>query len=270
MPGSSPSPAAAAAGGGPPSRSASAIVAGAVCGHHVLKIVGYSRTKEVPTGQRIDSRPFRVGGRTWFVEYHPNGSSWVARDYISLFLALDDPAARAVRAQVKISLLDQCGKPVPSYSRTTEVVDFSEEGSWGLSHFIERGVLEKSRHLRDDSFTVRFDVTVLTGVRTEETPVVVAPPPPDMHRHFGELLASEVGADVKFRVGNQTFSAHRLEPPQCSEAANVQGCSPLDSFEKQIKGTAMTHEVPVMLFQLPRKLSTGYYVFSMSRRHGFV
>ncbi|CAN6305179.1 unnamed protein product [Urochloa humidicola] len=209
MPGSSPSP---SAGNGAPSRSASTIIAGAVCGHHVLKFAGYSRSKDdVPTGTSIDSPPFRAGGRTWFVEYHPNGSCWEARDFISLFLALDDPAPGDVNAQVKISLLDECGKPVPSCSRITEVANFSEQGSWGFSKFIERGVLEKSRHLlRDDSFAVRLDVTVMTDVRTEETPVVLAPPRPDMDRHFAELLASEVGADVRFRVGNQTFSAHRL------------------------------------------------------------
>jgi speckle-type POZ protein len=205
MPGSSPAP---AAGDGVPSHSASAIVAGAVCGHYVLKIAGYSRSKD--EGTRIDSPPFRAGGRTWFVEYHPNGSSWETRDYISLFLALDDPAPGDVSAQVKISLLDRCGRPVPSYSRTTEVVNFSEQGSWGFSQFIDRGVLEKSKYLRDDSFTVRFDVTVLQDFRTEETPVVAPPPPSDLHRHFGELLSSEVGADVKFRVGDQVFSAHRL------------------------------------------------------------
>ncbi|CAL4933463.1 unnamed protein product [Urochloa decumbens] len=209
MPGSSPSP---TAGDGPPSRSASAIIADAVCGHHVLKFAGYSRTKDdAPTGTSIDSPPFRAGGRTWFVEYHPNGSCCEARDHISLFLALDDPAPGDVNAQVKISLLDECGKPVPSCCRTTEIANFSEQGSWGFSKFIERGVLEKSRHLlKDDSFTVRFDVTVMTDIHTEETPVVLAPPPPDMHRHFAELLASEVGADVKFRVGNQTFSARRV------------------------------------------------------------
>nr|TKV94012.1 hypothetical protein SEVIR_9G268100v2 [Setaria viridis] len=174
MPGSAPSP---AAGDEPPSRSAasaSAIVAGAVTGYHVLRIVGYSCTKEVPTGQRIDSRHFR-----------------------------------AVKAQVTISLLDQDGNPVPSYSRTTEYVNFSEEGNWGYPKFIERQALEKSEHLRDDCFTVRFDVTVMKNVHTVEEPFVVVPPS-DMHRHFGDLLSCKEGADVKFRVGRKTFSAHRL------------------------------------------------------------
>jgi speckle-type POZ protein len=202
---SSPSP---AAGDEPPSRSASAIVAGAVTGCHVLRIVGYSRTKEV---QHIESRHFRVGGRTWSVRYHPNGSAADNADFISLFLALHvhGTVAEAVKAQVTISLLDQDGKPVPSYSKSTEYVDFSEKGSWGYPKFMERQALEKSEHLRDDCFTVRFDVTVLKNVHTVEEQFVVVPPS-DMQRHFGDLLCSKEGADVKFRVGRRTFSAHRL------------------------------------------------------------
>jgi speckle-type POZ protein len=62
-------------------------------GSHVLKMVSYSRTKEVPNGQRIDIRlpvysHFRLGGHTWFVEYHPNGSAADNVDFISLFLAI--------------------------------------------------------------------------------------------------------------------------------------------------------------------------------------
>ncbi|OEL32025.1 BTB/POZ and MATH domain-containing protein 2 [Dichanthelium oligosanthes] len=206
MQGSSTSP---AAGDGPPSRSASAIVAGAVTGYHVLKIVGYSRTKEIPTGQRIDSSPFRVGGRTWFVEYHPNGSDAENADFISLFLALNGTVTEAVKAQVTVSLLDQDGKPVPLYRKTTGFINFSEEGSWGYPDFIGRQALEKSEHLRDDCFTVRFDVTVLKDAQTVETPFLVVPPS-DMHQHFGDLLSSKEGVDVKFRVGGKTFSAHRL------------------------------------------------------------
>ncbi|TVU31087.1 hypothetical protein EJB05_22756, partial [Eragrostis curvula] len=206
MPVASPSP---AGGDRPLFCTSSTIVAGAVCGHHVLKIADYSSTKDALNGQRIDSRPFRVGGRTWFVEYHPNGSTPEASGYISLFLALDDAVTEPVKAQVKISLLDQYSKPVPSYSRTTEIVNFSEKGSWGYPKFIEREVLEKSKHLRDDYFTVRFDVTIVKDIHTEETPVITVPPS-DMHLHFGDILSSEDGADVKFRVGSKTFAAHRL------------------------------------------------------------
>nr|CAB3499636.1 unnamed protein product [Digitaria exilis] len=194
-----------------PSRSASAIVAGAATGYHVLKIAGYSRTKEaLPNGQRIDSSHFLVGGRTWFVKYFPNGSAAEDADFISLFLSLHDKVAEAVKAQFTVSLLDQDGKPVPFYSRATEFVNFSEKpGGWGYPRFMERESLEKSKYICGDCFTVRFDVTVLKDVQTVETPFLVVPPS-DMHKHFGDLLSSKEGADVKFRVGKKTFSAHRL------------------------------------------------------------
>ncbi|KAL6641109.1 hypothetical protein ACP70R_019290 [Stipagrostis hirtigluma subsp. patula] len=188
-----------------PCRSASAIVAGAVTGDHVFKIVGYSLTKDVPNGMGIKSCPFQMGGRTWHAEYRPNGSNFDNADSISLYLVLADEVAEAV----KISLLDQDGAPVPSHSFTTEVVNFSKKRQRGYPKFIQREVLEKSEHLRNDSFAVRFDVTVMKGVRTEDQAPVVVVPPSDMHQHLGDLLSRQLGVDVKLRVGRKTFLAHR-------------------------------------------------------------
>lgn len=190
-----------------PWRSASTIVAGVVTGYHVLKIIGYSRTKDVPNGKHIKSRPFRVGVRNWHVHYYPNGTVADVIDCISLFLILDDTILEPVKARVKFSLLDQDGKA--SHTLTTETVDFTEKRNWGYPNFIKRDVLEKSAHLKNDSFTVRFDVTIMKDVHTEEIPFIVVPPS-DMHQHFAQLLSSKQGADVKFRVGRKTFSAHRL------------------------------------------------------------
>ncbi|KAK1644135.1 hypothetical protein QYE76_061940 [Lolium multiflorum] len=199
------------AGDGPPSGSASSIVAGAVSGYHLLKIVGYSRTKELPNGQYIKSRPFRVGGRTWHVRYCPNGSQSNSIDFISFFLKFDDTLAEGetVKAQYKFSLLDQHGKPVLAYTKTGRIREFSMDGQyWGFDKFISREALEKSEHLKDDSFTVKVDVTIMGDFHTQDTPSIVLPPS-DMHRHFGDLLSSKVGVDVEFRVGGETFSAHR-------------------------------------------------------------
>lgn len=33
--------------------------------------------------------------------------------------------------------------------------------------------------------------------------------PPDRNRHFGDLLASQVGADVEFEVSGELFLAHK-------------------------------------------------------------
>ncbi|CAN6287629.1 unnamed protein product [Urochloa humidicola] len=82
--------------------------------------------------------------------------------------------------------------------------------SWGRNEFIKREDLEKSKHLRDDSFAVRCDVVVTNEFRTvQETPASVSVPPSDLHKHLGYLLQTEKGADVVFDVAGQTFAAHR-------------------------------------------------------------
>ncbi|RLM66028.1 hypothetical protein C2845_PM16G23080 [Panicum miliaceum] len=49
------------------------------------------------------------------------------------------------------------------------------------------------------------------GRRYPEAPSIIVVPPSDMHRHIGDLLSSEgPGADLEFRVGRDTFPAHRL------------------------------------------------------------
>ncbi|BAF26556.1 Os10g0425900 [Oryza sativa Japonica Group] len=170
--------AAASDGASSSSGSASAIVAGTVNGHHVLKIVGYSFTKAVPSGKSIRSRPFRAGGHTWHVLYYPNGNRAEKADFVAFYLCLDDAEAcsEAVEAKAIFSLLDMEGNPVSSYRFTTRVVNFMEH--------------KKDFHTE------------------EETPLIVAPPS-DMRRQFGDLLLSKQGADVKFQVGKKKFDAHR-------------------------------------------------------------
>uniref|UniRef100_A0A8R7VCN7 Uncharacterized protein n=1 Tax=Triticum urartu TaxID=4572 RepID=A0A8R7VCN7_TRIUA len=202
-----------AGGAGPPSvsGSASSIIAGAVSGYHVLKIDGYSRTKEVPNGEWIDSCPFQVGGRTWHLRYYPNGNKTEDIDYIPFFVTLDDTVAEgeAVKAQANFSLLNQDRNPVLPYRWGTGTRNFSVEKSWGFDKYIKRDELEKSELLKDDSFTAKVDVTVMSEFRARKTPSVVVPPS-DIHRHLGDLLSSKAGVDVEFRVGGETFSAHRL------------------------------------------------------------
>ena len=59
--------------GGEPSLSASAIVAPSVSGSHILRIDGYSRTKGVPNGDKIKSRPFTLGGHRRPIGFQPSG-----------------------------------------------------------------------------------------------------------------------------------------------------------------------------------------------------
>jgi speckle-type POZ protein len=193
-----------------PSGSASSIVVDAERRYHLLKITDYSLTKLATNGEQINSSTFRVGGRTWRVRYYPNGCQSKNTDYISLFLTLDDTAAntKAVKAQVHFSLLDQRGKPVPFYTGVAAPESLHLANSWGCDKFIKREALEKSEHLSNDCFTVKVDVVVVRGFHAQEMPSIVVPPS-NMSWHFGDLLSSKAGADVKFVVGGETFSAHR-------------------------------------------------------------
>ncbi|CAL4933544.1 unnamed protein product [Urochloa decumbens] len=196
------------------SHSASAIVAvEAAAGSHLLHVEGYSRTTGVPNGQSIKSRPFKIGGCSWRVWYYPNGGRSNYADYISVFLAIDETVAQPVKAKATFSLLDPAGRPVASHTRTTSMYHYSAGGSGhGFDDFIKREFLEKSVYIKDDGIKIRCDVNISEEIHTEDraaaSPFVVVPPS-DMHRHFGDLLATEVGADVTFKVAGETFRAHR-------------------------------------------------------------
>jgi speckle-type POZ protein len=107
------------------SHSASAIVAVAVTGNHLLHVEGYSRTKEVPNGEFIKSRPFNVGGCSWYILYYPNGVRSECAEYISVSLALSGSVNQPVKAQAKFILLDQASKLVPPHTRTTSLTEYS-------------------------------------------------------------------------------------------------------------------------------------------------
>ncbi|CAM0958133.1 unnamed protein product [Alopecurus aequalis] len=189
------------------------IVAGSEESSYVIKIDRYSSIKgRIKHGDHVNSIPFSVGGHNWFVKLYPNGcptERFLARSF-SVFLVLDSAVAKAkgVKATVRFSLLDKDGEPVASHSRTTSEYIFTRRGKdWGFGDFIKQVDLEKSVHLRDDSFSIRCDVAVVKHIDKGNT--FVAIPPSNLHQHLGDLLKSTDGADVTFRVGGESFLAHR-------------------------------------------------------------
>ncbi|KAL6883734.1 hypothetical protein ACP4OV_011148 [Aristida adscensionis] len=209
-----PAPGSTALGADEP-RSASAIVAGAVTGHHLLHVEGYSRTKDkLPTGKSISSRPFTAGARRWYIVYYPNGQTSELSDFISVFLHLDGSTGGSVKARAKFGLLDRTGKSVNT--RTTDLRDFSPGGSgFGFQDFIKTEVLDKSDHLLDDCIKITCDISISEELRTEDR--IAAPsflelavPPSDLNRHLGDLLVTQEGADVTFQVAGEAFRAHRF------------------------------------------------------------
>ena len=195
-------------GGMAHSVSAYGIVVQVVKGSHVHKIDGYSRIKGLGNDRFITSDPFDVDGHPRVIRYFPDGDYMKPSGWIGFFLYLNHNPGTEVEATWEFSLLDRVG--VPSYrSRHDTVRTFNQEDGWGCAKFIKRKTREESDYLKDDCFRVRCDVNVSTAVRTGSIPQVVTVPPSGMHQHMGRLLESQVGTDVTFQVGEETFAAHR-------------------------------------------------------------
>uniref|UniRef100_A0A0E0DCK8 BTB domain-containing protein n=1 Tax=Oryza meridionalis TaxID=40149 RepID=A0A0E0DCK8_9ORYZ len=169
--------------------------------NHVLKIDGYSGTLSANRYRSLSSFPFNAGGHTWHINYRRMGSSDSSRDYISFYLVLEDQVADEITVTAQIT---RC-RPKP---HTTRPFSFSPDcSSFGFNKFILRKDLEESEHLKDDRFAIGVDVVIVTK---DEVSFVQAPPPSDIHRHYGDLLSSKLGTDVKLIVGGEAFTAHRL------------------------------------------------------------
>lgn len=191
------------------SPAASAIVAQAVSGSHVVKIDGYSRTKGLGNGKHIASESFTIGGHQWCMHFYPDGYRTEDADWISIFLCHTDRTdASEVKVEFKMSLLDQNRQPVALRGRCIHTFS-SKAYTWGFYQFIRRKDLEESPYLKDDVFSIRWDVTVSKKIFTEPILPHVVVPPSNMHQHLGQLLLAGEAADVTFEVGGETFAAHR-------------------------------------------------------------
>ncbi|KAK3127122.1 hypothetical protein QOZ80_7AG0568610 [Eleusine coracana subsp. coracana] len=152
----------------PPELSVSTIVATVTTatGCHMLKFEGYNLLKKMHRNcKAVLSCTFEAAGYTWRIYFYPNSDSQYepTTDYVSLFLMLDDDAAATsadIHPEVKFSLLRRRGRP---HSRSVTGVFGKRYSMLGLSKFIKRGKLESrlSGFLKDDSFAIRCDITVL-------------------------------------------------------------------------------------------------------------
>ncbi|CAM0148166.1 unnamed protein product [Urochloa decumbens] len=211
MPRTTSSPSSAIGGSG----SVSTVVADTASGWHELKITCYSATKTLGNRKYIRSGTFNVGRHNWHITYYPPGYDDENVGFMSLFLYLEAASKvdAVVNARFKFSLLDDQGKPDSAYTTDGQIRDFKSAPSfgWGYTKFIETDAQwEASKHFKNDCFSIRCDVTVMLGLRTEtSTRQFIAVPPSDLHLDLGELLSKAEGADVTFDVDGELFSAHK-------------------------------------------------------------
>ncbi|GJN04924.1 hypothetical protein PR202_ga22508 [Eleusine coracana subsp. coracana] len=193
--------------------SASTISMEEVVGSHVLRIEQYSTTKNLPWGNFFRSSTFAAAGHRWSIKYSPSFKEYDNADWIWVHLQLEQTFAQEVKAQFTTTLLDAQGNLVTAYvPRTTAMFTFVKGSSNGHT-VIRRKDLEKSGYVVNDSFRIRFDITVFKEANRFESgsarkPFVVVPPS-DMARHIADLHSGKEGTDIDLEVDGQTFPAHR-------------------------------------------------------------
>ncbi|XP_043715915.1 BTB/POZ and MATH domain-containing protein 3 [Telopea speciosissima] len=188
-----------------------------VNGSHQFTIKGYSLAKGMGAGKYISSDMFTVGGHQWAIYFYPDGKNPEDSSmYVSVFIALASEATD-VRALFELTLLDQSGKgkhKVHShFDRSLESGPYTLKyrGSmWGYKRFFRRTTLETSDYLKDDCLAMNCTVGVVRNRIEGPKDYNIPMPPSDMGQNLKELLASGIGSDITFEVGEETFKAHKL------------------------------------------------------------
>ncbi|KAL6643096.1 hypothetical protein ACP70R_021277 [Stipagrostis hirtigluma subsp. patula] len=198
-----------------PRRSAAETIAVTYSGYHLLLVRGYSRTKEdIRTGECIESRQFRVGGHRWVIVFYPNDYDPENAGDMSFHLVLDESnTVEPVKVQYEFTFGDRA-KLHDSAGLVNAFGNqkFSSRHAWSSRCFMRRETFEKSRHLKNDSFSIKCYIDITKDVNiwdASATEPFVKVPPIDIHQHLGSLLQSNEGTDVTFEVGGETFAAHR-------------------------------------------------------------
>ncbi|CAL4991305.1 unnamed protein product [Urochloa decumbens] len=168
-------------------RTTSEIDATEVSGSHVLTINGYSRAKGLSRNEFISSS-FTFAGHSWSIRYYPNGcgTNKEVADYASVYLVAGAPD---VMARFSISLFSNSGRPDCS-DYMCQFLRMSEPR--GFQAFVDRKALELSDCIRNDSFKIRCDITMLKVIKHEVIKYIDVPPS-DLVRNLGDRSALERG-----------------------------------------------------------------------------
>ncbi|KAL6659097.1 hypothetical protein ACP70R_003137 [Stipagrostis hirtigluma subsp. patula] len=215
-------------------RTSSTCTAVVARGTHSFKIAGYSLYKGLGIGKNVRSSTFAVGGHEWFICYYPAGKDEECKEYVAVFLNLVGKPVE-VRMVYDFRLVNPAtGLSSFVFSSPKVSVFDSEYQSWGTKKFMKKSVLEGSPYLRDDCLVIQCDATVIKELELHAVANIdVQVPPSDLLDNLGKLLESEEQADVTFKVGEETFHAHKLVLAMRSPVFKAQLYGPLKEEGRQ-------------------------------------
>jgi speckle-type POZ protein len=241
------------------------MVCRAASGYHLLVVDGYSCIKDTPNTESIRSRAFRIGGYWWVILYSPKGERFEDLGYMSVTLALDhdQEILRPVKVKFEFSFIEQVEEQRSARVHGGEVVELSAGASCGHHRWMKRTDFEKSKHLRDDGFIIRCDLFVVDAKATRGAAALpgaaVEVPNSDIHDQFRELLRTQLGTDVTFKVGSERFAAHRCVLAARSSVFRAQ------LFGSMMEGTTTANAINIkdMAPNVFRALLTFIYTDAM-------
>ncbi|RLM60737.1 BTB/POZ and MATH domain-containing protein 2-like [Panicum miliaceum] len=203
---------------GPVSTTASTCAAETARGRHTFVVAGYNLHRGLGAGKFIRSATFYVGGHGWSVRCYPDGhtSKESNQDFVCAYLELmAGTGAAEVRAVSDLRLVDQLtGESKVLFHPAAPRAFSGESPVWSARWFIRRTELEASTYLREDRIVIECNVTVIVTKQEAEpqTPCEIIP---------------EEGADVAFKVQEETFRAHRVVLAARSPVFKAELCGPL-------------------------------------------
>ncbi|KAH7969700.1 speckle-type POZ protein [Rhipicephalus sanguineus] len=167
------------------------------------------------TAQALLSSTFSAGEykpTTWRLRLYPRGVSESCEDYVALYLVSYN--TRCVSAKARFSIVDV--RKDETNTRQTRTRTFSRRGdNWGFAKFVGRMSLKQNAGnlLPNDTLTVKCEITALeSSTCTPGTSSAIASTTPlecRLSQDLEWLLESKNYADVTFKVGDETFQAHR-------------------------------------------------------------
>ncbi|KAG8378626.1 hypothetical protein BUALT_Bualt07G0005000 [Buddleja alternifolia] len=182
-------------------------------GSHELLVENYSLCKGIGVSKAIESKEFTVGGHQWTIRFYPDGQNDDANKKGNTYIAvcLKSESRSPVQFLSELYLLDQSSKG--NHQGGSLFKDASPKQIDSITcgkmsgYLVKRAFLKHSDYLRGDCLKIHCTIGVLTTGIQELRGIEV--PESTIATDFGNLLESKEGADVFFKVADESFCAHK-------------------------------------------------------------
>ncbi|CAM0902623.1 unnamed protein product [Alopecurus aequalis] len=167
---------------------------------HNFELADYHLLDGLGAGKYVRSSVFSVGGYRWAISYYPDGAEKKDVDNAgnaSAFLYCVSQA-KCVRTRFTLNMLEKRGNLELTKNGVIDRIIPAPTYDWGYPKFIEKSRLKSSSEFTSGGFIIPWFPVPVDAISFQNLQV-----------HLHQMLKDGQGADVKFSVGGQLFSAHR-------------------------------------------------------------